>query len=125
MSQYQNFGSFIADNKELLKEYIDTRIEIIRLRGVKTLSQALGVFLTAILVAFFLMLVLLLLIVGLALFLSEKLHSHLAGFGIAAGIVLFIMMVTVIAGRRMIRNMLTRQFLKATEGAEEEDEVNI
>ena len=36
MSQHPNFGEFIKENKTLLKEYVETRIEIVRLEAIRT-----------------------------------------------------------------------------------------
>ena len=39
MSSKETFFSFFSENKALLKEYIDTRLEMIKLQGIRTLSR--------------------------------------------------------------------------------------
>jgi hypothetical protein len=41
-SQPDNLGGFIAENKKLLKEYLETRLEIYRLQSVRLLAKSAG-----------------------------------------------------------------------------------
>ena len=42
MSEPQNIGSFIAENKSLVKEYLETRMEIYRLQSTRVAAKSAG-----------------------------------------------------------------------------------
>ena len=44
MSQPDNLGSFISENKTILKEYVETRMEIYRLQSLRIFSKSAGYF---------------------------------------------------------------------------------
>jgi hypothetical protein len=42
MGSDQNFKGFYAENKALLKEYVDLRVNLVKLQAVKVLSKSFG-----------------------------------------------------------------------------------
>ena len=44
MDQPDNLGSFFAENKTLLKEYLETRLEIYRLQSLRLFARSAGLF---------------------------------------------------------------------------------
>jgi lipopolysaccharide export LptBFGC system permease protein LptF len=93
MSKTENVASFIKENKEVLKEYAETRYEIYRLKGIRTVSKTAG-FLGWIIISLFLLF--LVVIFGgmtLAYWLSNVFGSTVMGFGITT---LFLLVVFVL-----------------------------
>jgi len=82
MTPSEDMGSFLKDNKQLLVEYLETKIEIARLKGIKAFSKSAG---------FLIWILIFLLLVGLvsafaalvfALWMSKLTGSLIMGFGI-------------------------------------------
>jgi hypothetical protein len=88
MSQPENLGSFIAENKDLVKEYLETRLEIYRLQTTRTAAKSAGliawIFLSLLLGFLFL------LFGGMSLgyWFAGIFHSYVKGFGLVALILL-------------------------------------
>jgi hypothetical protein len=93
MGKTENVASFIRENKEALKEYAETRYEIYRLKGIRTVSKTAG-FLGWIIISLFLLF--LVVIFGgmtLAYWLSNVFGSIVMGFGVTT---LFLLLVFVL-----------------------------
>ena len=90
MSQPENLGSFINENKILAKEYLETRLEVIRLKGIRATSKAMGFFIWILISIFSLLLVMIFLGIVLGLWLSDLTGSYIQGFGITTLIFIFI-----------------------------------
>jgi hypothetical protein len=94
MSQPDNLSDFLSDSKPLVKEYLEIRLELARLRIVRLLSQAAG-FLVWLLVSLFLILLIAIFSgVVLGCWLGAILHSYVWGFGLTTlgMVVLFILL---------------------------------
>jgi hypothetical protein len=101
MSQPQNLGSFIAENKDLVKEYLETRMEIYRLQSTRVAAKSAGliawIFLSLLLGFLFV------LFGGLmvAYWFAGIFHSYVKGFGLVALLIL-VVFVLIAAFRRVI-----------------------
>jgi hypothetical protein len=93
MVQPENLGAFISENKKLLKDYIETRLTLLKLQSVKTLSQAGGMLIWSVIAVFFSFLILMFGGLVLGFWFSDLTGSYIKGFGLATlvYIVLFIM----------------------------------
>ena len=94
MSQPENLGAFIKENKSLLREYLETRLEIFRLSGIQASSKALGYLIWVLVSLFFLLIVFIFAGLVMAFWLSDITGSYVKGFGLTAilFIVIFILM---------------------------------
>jgi hypothetical protein len=101
MSQPQNIGSFIAENKDLVKEYLDTRMEIYRLQSTRVVAKSAGmiawIFLSLLLGFLFLLFGGLM----LAYWFAGIFNSIVKGFGLVALLIL-IVFVLIAAFRRAL-----------------------
>jgi hypothetical protein len=90
MSQPDNLGSFLSENKTILKEYVETRMEIYRLQSIKVFSKSAGYF-AWILVSLFLA-ILIVIFGGLMLgyWFSSMLGSYVKGFGLMTLLLIFL-----------------------------------
>src|SRR5689334_16601071 len=81
MSENENFGSFFKENKKLVKEYFDTRLEIFKLKLIRLFSKSSGYFIWMIISLF--LLFLLMVFVGLVIgfWLTDVTGSYVKGFG--------------------------------------------
>ena len=84
MSQNQpdNLGSFISENKAVLKEYLETRMEIYRLQSLRIFSKSAGYFAWIIVSLFLAFLILIFGGLMLGYWFSSMLGSYVKGFGL-------------------------------------------
>jgi hypothetical protein len=120
MPEHENLGSFFSENKTLLKDYLETRLEIVRLQGIRFASRSIG-FLAWVFITVFL-LVLVLIFTGLVLgfWFSELTGSYVAGFGITTGILVLVIFLLTLFRRQLFVNPVIRGFIKHM-AKEEED----
>jgi len=123
MSQPDNLGSFFSENKALLKEYIETRMEIYRLQSLRIFSKSAGYFVWMIISLFLVFLILLFGGLMIGFWLSELFHSYAKGFGL---IVLLLIVLFILLG--LLRKILFVEpviqaiIQKSREEAEEAEE---
>ena len=88
MDQPDNLGAFFAENKTLLKEYLETRLEIYRLQSLRLFAKSAGLFAWVLLSLFLAFLFLLFGGLMVAYWFSGILHSYVKGFGVVALLIL-------------------------------------
>jgi hypothetical protein len=116
MSQPENLGSFFAENKKLLKDYLETRISLLKLQGVRTLSKSGGVILWALIAVFFSFLILLFAGLVLGFWFSSLTGSYIKGFALATTvyIVVFIL-ITIFRNTLFVNPMIQKIISKSGE----------
>jgi len=94
MGQPDNLGSFISENKAVLKEYLDTRMEIYRLQSLRIFSKSAGYFAWIMVSALLAFLILIFGGLMLGYWFSSMLGSYVKGFGLMTLllVVLFILL---------------------------------
>ena len=90
MSQPDNLGSFISENKAILKEYLETRMEIYRLQSLRVFSKSAGYFAWIIISLFLAFLIVLFSGLLLGFWFSSLLHSNVKGFGLVVLLLLLV-----------------------------------
>jgi len=114
MPQEENIGSFFRENKDVIKEYLETRYEIIRLKGIRTISKIAGS-LAWVLVS--LLLGLLVLIFGgmtLGFWLSSVFESMTAGFGVTTLFIIFLLVLLTLLRKQLFINPVMRSIIKSS-----------
>jgi hypothetical protein len=120
-SQPDNLGGFIAENKKLLKEYLETRLEIYRLQSVRLLAKSAG-YLAWILLSLFLAF-LFLLFGGMmvAFWFADRFHSLVKGFGMVALIILVIFILIALFRRILFVGPVTHSIIQGSKEESDED----
>jgi hypothetical protein len=77
-------ASFIRDNKDTIKEYIETRYEIYRLKGIRTVSKTAGLLGWIIVSMFLLFLIVIFGGLTMGYWLSGLFNSLILGFGLTS-----------------------------------------
>lgn len=108
MSKAEDFGEFISENKDLLKDYFETRMEVYRLQAVKTFSKTTGLVLWVIVLIFLLFLVMAFIGVVLGFWFSALFNSHVLGFGLATLIMMIITGLVAFFRRQLFINPIIR-----------------
>lgn len=112
MSQPQNLGSFIAENKHLVKEYLETRLEIYRLQSMRVVAKSAGliawIFLSLLLGFLFL------LFGGMmvAFWFAGLFHSYVKGFGLVALLILVVFVLIALFRKALFVNPVIQSILQ-------------
>ncbi len=127
MNQPENLGAFIKTNKTLLKDYLETRMEIYRLQGVKASSKVIGYLIWLLISLFLIFLVIIFFALVLGLWLSELSGSLIMGFGLTSLILVFFVTLLVIFRKSLFVNPVVRAMiskLHEEDNQEENNEIN-
>jgi hypothetical protein len=122
MSDTDNLGSFFRDNKDLLKGYIETRLEIFRLTAIRMISKSAGYLVWIIISLFLLFLIILFAGIVLGFWLSELTHSFVKGFGLTTLILLLIFSVLAIFRKAWFVNPVIQVIIDHSDEDFEEEE---
>jgi len=112
MSSNETFFSFFSENKALIKEYIDTKLELIKLHGVRTLSRTISVVMIVFIISLLCLSILLLIGITFAFWMASITGSNIAGFASAAGLFILILILFIVFGRRMVQNQIIRRIIQ-------------
>jgi uncharacterized membrane protein len=124
MSQPENLGAFFRENKQLLKEYVETRIEIVRLQGIRMFSKSMGFMVWIIIASLLGFLVLIFSGLVLGFWLSALTHSYVSGFGITTLILLGLLIVLILLRNVLFVNPIIRKVIQGSQetNSTEEDQ---
>jgi hypothetical protein len=122
MSSKETFFSFFSENKALLKEYIDTRIELIKLQGVRTLSKTISVVMIIFIISLLCLSILLLIGITFAFWIASVSGSNIIGFASAAGLFILFLLGFLVFGRGMVQNQVIRRIIQ--DAMEETEEID-
>ena len=112
MSSKETFLSFFSQNKALFKEYIDTRLELIKLQGVRILSRTLSAIMIIFIISLLCLSILLLIGITFAFWIADVSGSNIVGFASAAGLFILFLIGFILYGRGMVQNQIIKQIIK-------------
>jgi hypothetical protein len=112
MSSKETFFSFFSENKALIKEYIDTKIELIKLHSVRTLSRTISVVMIIFIISLLCLSILLLFGITFAFWIAALTGSNIAGFASAGGLFILFLIGFIVFGRRMVQNQIIRRIIQ-------------
>ncbi len=124
-NQPDNLGSFISENKAVLKEYIETRMEIYRLQSLRVFSKSAGYF-AWIMVSLFLA-ILIIIFGGLMLgyWFSSLLGSYVKGFGLMTLLLVVVFVLLALFRKSLFVDPVVQSIIQRSreeEEAEKEDD---
>jgi hypothetical protein len=121
MDKSENLGSFLKENKKLVKDYFDTRLEIYKLKLIRIFSKSAGYFIWIIISLFLLSLFIIFLGLVAGFWLSNVTGSYTIGFVIVT-LVIFVKIILLTLWRKVLFvNPIIRAIIK-TAGEETETE---
>jgi hypothetical protein len=112
MSSKETFFSFFSQNKTLIKEYIDTRLELIKLQGVKTLSRTISAIMIIFIISLLCLSILLLIGITFAFWIADISGSNIVGFASAAGLFILFLIGFIVFGRGMVQNQIIKRIIQ-------------
>ena len=112
MSAPKNFQEFIDENVELIKDYLETKTDVYKLKAIRSSSLILGSLVWIIISAF--LFFLLFIFVGLVLgfWFSSLTDSFTIGFGLATLLLFFVMLLVVMFRKQLFIYPIIRIFIK-------------
>src|ERR1700754_5230538 len=108
MGQPDNLGSFFSENKALLKEYLETRMEIYRLQSLRIFSKSAGYFAWIFVSLFLVLLVLFFGGVASGFWFSSLLCSYVNGFGLVPLLILLVFILIAVFRKALFVNTVTQ-----------------
>lgn len=115
-----DFTDFLSKNKVLLKEYLEARIELLRLQGVRFLSKTAGLFTWLMVILFLVFFILLFLGMMFAWWIAELTNSNIIGFASAAGVFVILLVICVLARKPLFQKPIAKMIIK--EALEDEED---
>jgi hypothetical protein len=125
MSQPDNLGSFLSENKTILKEYVETRMEIYRLQSIKVFSRTAGYFVWIIISLFLAFLIVIFGGLMLGYWFSSMLGSYVKGFGVMTLLLIVLFVLLALLRKRLfvdpvVQSIIQRSREEENQPAEEE-----
>lgn len=120
MDQPDNLGSFFAENKTLLKEYLETRLEIYRLQSLRLFARSAGLFAWVLLSLFLAFLFLLFGGMMIAFWFSSLFHSQVKGFGLVTLLILVIFVLLAVFRKALFVNPVIQSVIQKSKEEEED-----
>ncbi len=120
MSTEQNFSGFYQETKNLLKEYLEVKFTLMKLKGIKSVSRLLSLLIVIFLVSILALFVMLFLGFSFAWWLSAKTGSNIMGFAGTAALFTIIMLLCILLRKPLFQGPLIRLFIE--ESTKEHDE---
>jgi hypothetical protein len=120
-AQPDNLGSFFSENKALLKEYVETRMEIYRLQSLRIFSKSAGYFAWIIVSLFLVFLILLFSGVVIGFWFSGLLHSYVKGFALITGLLLLVFILLALFRKSLFVNPVIQLIIQKSREEEEEE----
>lgn len=120
MSQPDNLGSFISENKTILKEYVETRMEIYRLQSLRIFSKSAGYFAWIIVSLFLAFLIVIFGGLMLGYWFSSMLGSYVKGFGLITLLLIVVFVLLALFRKRQFVDPVVQSIIQRSR---EEDNV--
>jgi len=112
MTENENFTTFLKENKTLVSDYLETRLDIYRLMLIRSFSKSAGYFIW--LIISFLLLFLVIIFLGLVtgFWLSELTGSYIKGFLLATLIIAVIIFIVAMLRKVLFVNPIIRSIIR-------------
>jgi hypothetical protein len=121
MSQTDNLGSFFKDNKPLLTEYIETRLELYRLQAIRLVSQSAGYLIWILVSLFLFFLIMIFSGIVLGCWLSNLMHSYVMGFGLTTLILVAIFVLLAVFRKSLFVHPVIQAIIRKTNESFEDE----
>ena len=121
MPSSDNLQDFYKENRRLIIEYLETRMEIIRLKTIGTLSRVLGMLILVTLISFMVLFFILFLVIAFSWYIAGITGSAALGFLSGGSIFLLIMLICIIFRKPLFLNPLIRLFIHISTQEQEEE----
>lgn len=122
MAGTEDFGTFFQENRKLVKEYLEIRLEIIRLKWIRAFSISAGHILWIIISLFLLFLFFIFLGMVAGFWLSGLTGSYVKGFGLTALVILAFIALLALFRKPLFINPLIRLMIKKMDNERQKED---
>jgi hypothetical protein len=122
MSTPKNLQDFLDENVSIVKEYLETKTDIYKLKAIRSSSLLLGSLVWIIISAFLFFLLFIFIGLVLGFWFSELAGSFAVGFGLATLLLFFVMLLVFFFRKQLFINPMIRIFIKVMTADRETDE---
>ncbi|MFM7223760.1 MAG: hypothetical protein ACKO03_10070 [Bacteroidota bacterium] len=117
-----NLNDFYTENKRLVSEYIETRLQLLKLTSVRSLARTLSMLILVTLFTFMVLFFLLFVVIAFSWWMSDKLGSAALGFLSGGGLFLLILLLAIVFRKPLFLNPLIRLFIQSSTAEEDEND---
>ena len=121
MSQPDNLGAFISENKALVKEYLETRMEIYRLQSLRVFSKSAGYFAWIIVSLFLAFLIVLFTGMVVGFWFSTLFNSYIEGFGLVTLLLLALFLLIAVFRKSLFVNPVIQSIIQRSREEDKDD----
>jgi uncharacterized membrane protein (DUF485 family) len=118
----ETLNDFYQENRKLVTEYLETRLQLIRLTAIRTLSKTFSLFIVICLVSFMVLFFLLFLVIAFSWQMADVTGSAALGFLCGAGVFLLLLILGIVFRKPLFLNPLIRLFILSSANEEEDDD---
>lgn len=118
----ENLNEFYNENRKLVSDYVETRLEILKLTLIRSASKTLGVLAFITIICFLLLMFLLFLVISFTWWMSDLMGSAALGYLTGSGVFIVMIIFCFIFRKPLFVNPFVRLFLVSSLDEEEEDE---
>ena len=118
----ENLQDFYTENRKLLTEYLDVRLQLLRLGSVKVLSRTLAMLILLSVISLMALLFLVFMVIAFSVWMSDVLGSTSWGFACGGLIFLLVLLLTILFRKPLFLNPLIRLFIVTSAQDDEEEE---
>lgn len=111
MADTETFSSFLKENKKLVRDYIDTRIEIYRLQFIRGFSRSAGYLLWVVISLVLAALFIVFAGIVTGFWLSEVTGSYVKGFGLTTLLILVVILIVALFRKQLFINPIIRTII--------------
>ncbi len=90
-----NLNDFYTENRKLLTEYLDVRLQLLRLGSIRTLARTLAMLILLSVISLMALLFLVFMVIAFSVYMSNVLESNVWGFVCGGLVFLFFLLVTI------------------------------
>ncbi len=112
MSTPKNFQEFIDENVSLIKDYLETKTEVYKLKAIRSSSLVLGSLVWIIISAFLFFLLFIFIGLVLGFWFSSLTDSFTLGFGLATLLIFIVMLLVAMFRKQLFIYPMIRIFIK-------------
>jgi thiol:disulfide interchange protein len=114
MIENENLGSFLKENKKLVKDYLDTRFEIFRFKLIRMFSKSAGYLIWVIISLFLFSLLMTFIGLVIGFWLTDVTGSYVKGFGYTSLIMLGLITLLALFRKALFVNPIIRIVIRRT-----------
>jgi len=114
MASTEDIGGFLQENKEMIRDYVDTRAELFKLQAVRMAARTVSMLAVVGIVAMLALFVVLFLGMSLSFWLSAVLNNQVAGFAITGGLFVLLLAIVILLRKPLFLNPLVKAIIRET-----------